>query len=280
VTTTIAITGASGYLGTLLTQGFGSRGWRTVALVRTPRATSDREFTLGTPPSAEVLAGVDVLIHAAYDMAVTSEADIRRINVEGTRLLLQAANDANVTRVIVLSSMSAYGGTTQLYGRAKLEIEADALRHRAVVARPGLVIGPKCGGMAGALAKLVALPITPTVRGAGHQFSVDAQEFVDTIYLLATTHFPPAEPVGIASPNPVPFNDLLRAIASGVGMRPPRLFPIPWQMIYGVLRLGEATRIKLPFRADSLLGLVRPAHSVPGVSALSAIQASARATSS
>jgi hypothetical protein len=123
------------------------------------------------------------------------------------------------------------------------------------------------------------LPITPTVRGAGHQFPVAAEEFVDTMYLLATTHLPPTEPVGIASQTPVPFNDLLRSIASALGMRPPRLVPIPWQMIYGALRLGEAARIKLPFRADSLLGLVRPASSVPGISPLTVVRASAKATS-
>lgn len=278
MTKTIAITGASGYLGTLLMRRFASEGWTTIPLVRTPRATSDRQFRLGTPLPAEALADVDVLIHTAYDMAMTTETDIWRVNVEGSRLLLQAASQARVERVIVLSSMSAYTGTTQLYGRAKLEIEDIAQQHEAVVARPGLVIGPGLGGMAGALAKLVALPITPTVRGAGHQFPVTAEDFVDSMHLLATTHLPPSEPVGIASQTSVPFDDLLRSIASAAGTRPPRLVPVPWQMIYGALRLGEAARIKLPFRADSLLGLVRPAPHVPGVSALAAVTASSEET--
>ena len=59
----------------------------------------------------EALRSADALIHAAYDLSLTSSADIWRVNVEGTRRLLEAAKDAAVGRIIVLSSMSAFAGT-------------------------------------------------------------------------------------------------------------------------------------------------------------------------
>jgi hypothetical protein len=42
---------------------------------------------------------------------------------------------------------------------------------------------------------------------------------------------------------------------------------VPWRAVLAVLRLAEAARIPLPLRSDSLLGLVRPAPSVPASAA-------------
>ena len=72
----------------------------------------------------EALRSADALVHAAYDLSLRSAVDIWRVNVEGTRRLLEVAVGADVSRIIVLSSMSAFDGTSQLYGRAKLDIEA------------------------------------------------------------------------------------------------------------------------------------------------------------
>ena len=41
-----------------------------------------------------------------------------------------------------------------------------------------------------------------------------------------------------------------------------RLGPVPWKPIYGLFRAGEFLRLCLPFRTDSLLGLVQVASSV------------------
>ena len=67
----------------------------------------------------------------------------------------------------------------------------------------------------------------------------------------------------------VTFAALLRTFA-GEG-RQPRFVPVPWRALYWPLRTLEAARVPLPFRADSLLGLVRPAPSVPGVERLHAL---------
>ena len=113
----------------------------------------------------EVLHWADVLVHAAYDLSLTSPVDIWRVNVEGTRRLLEVAADARVRRILVLSSMSAFEGTTQLYGRAKLDIEAMTAASGGCAVRPGLVYGERPGGMAGALRKLTRLPIVPVIAG-------------------------------------------------------------------------------------------------------------------
>src|SRR5438105_12468471 len=122
-----AVTGASGYLGSQICETLESRGWQVVRLARSPERSHGQvlQYDLATPvtaPAQDALRSVNALIHAAYDLSLTSPADIWRVNVKGTRRLLEAAKEAAVGRIIVFSSMSAFAGTSQLYGRAKLDI--------------------------------------------------------------------------------------------------------------------------------------------------------------
>ena len=70
-------------------------------------------------------------------------------------------------------------------------------------------------------------------------------------------------PVGIAHPEAIGFAQLLTAFAESAGRRPPHFVPVPPTAAYGMLRALEVLRVRLPVRADSLLGLSRPAPEVP-----------------
>jgi hypothetical protein len=61
----------------------------------------------------------------------------------------------------------------------------------------------------------------------------------------------------------VTLRDLLRAFAAQEGRRC-RFVPVPWQPLYWLLRGGERLSLRLPFRADSLLGLIRTAPGLIG----------------
>jgi nucleoside-diphosphate-sugar epimerase len=217
-----------------------------------------------------VLADTDVLIHCAYDLKLTTRSEIARVNVEGTRRLLHAAVDAGVPRVIVLSSMSAYEGTSQIYGRAKLAIEAATLEMGGCVLRPGLVYGDRAGGMVAALRRVVRLPLVPVPAGRSRQFTVHEEDFVQVVSAVAHASSVPTGPVGVANAEGIEFRELLSTLASWEG-RTSRFVPVPWQPMYWGLRCAELLPVALPFRADSLLGLVRPAPAVPGEAHLQAL---------
>src|SRR5580700_10830525 len=116
---------------------------RGVELVRRPRP-GDRAlpWRLGEDPPAELLQRADALVHCAYDFAPRRRDAVWRVNVEGSAALLAAAERARVRRILVLSSMSAYQGTRQIYGEAKLAIEDATLRVGGIAVRAGLVYGP------------------------------------------------------------------------------------------------------------------------------------------
>jgi nucleoside-diphosphate-sugar epimerase len=261
-----AVTGASGYLGSQICQTLKSSGWQAIRLARSPEQSHGQVFSydLAMPVTAqarEALRSADVLIHAAYDLSLTSSADIWRINVEGTRRLLKAAKEAAVGRIIVLSSMSAFAGTTQLYGRAKLDIEAITTEFGGCAVRPGLVHSERAGGMVGALRKLTNLPIVPVIAGGAGVYTVREQDLMRVIALLASATSIEPGTISVAHPSRVTLIDLLRAFAAQEDRRC-RFVPVPWQLVYWPLRGGEFMRLRLPFRADSLLGLV---HTAPGL---------------
>lgn len=260
-----AVTGASGYLGSRIARELEAAGWRVLRLVRNPDPgdPDQRWFDAGKPLDPALLQSVDLLVHAAYDLTVTRREDIWRINVEGTSRLLRAAQDAKVRRIIVLSSMSAYEGTSQLYGRAKLDVEAMTFAAGGHAIRPGIVFGEGAGGMTGALRKMTRLPLVPLVAGDVRLYFVSDVDLVRAVAAFADAETLSSAPIGVAYPKPVRFRDFLMVLAASEGRRP-RFVPFPWRVLYAVLRAGEALRLAMPFRADSLLALAKPAPSLPG----------------
>jgi nucleoside-diphosphate-sugar epimerase len=263
-----AVTGASGYLGSQICETLESGGWHVVRLVRSPGRSHGEvlPYDLATPVTAQVreaLRSANALIHAAYDLSLTSPADIWRVNVEGTRRLLEAAKEAAVGRIIVFSSMSAFACTSQLYGRAKLDIETMTIKCGGCAIRPGVVYGDQAGGMAGAMRKLTTLPIVPVIAGAAAVYMVREEDLMRAIALLASATTLEPGTISIAHPSRVTLTNLLRTFAAQENRRC-RFVPVPWQLVYWLLRSGELMRLHLPFRADSLLGLIHTAPSLAG----------------
>jgi nucleoside-diphosphate-sugar epimerase len=113
---------------------------------------------------ADMVADADVVVHLAF-MIMGSESDSRRVNLDGSRNVFQAAAAAGAQRLIHASSVAAYGfhadnpqpltedvparGTdSHYYSRQKAEVEtllADALHDSDTAAylfRPCIVGGP------------------------------------------------------------------------------------------------------------------------------------------
>ncbi len=258
---TVAITGASGFIGGSVARELSAYGFD---VIRLGRRDADRPFTLGPPPASALFDGVDTLLHCAYDFVPTAPADIYSRNVVGTANLVRTATRAGVGRIVFISSMSAYSGTKQLYGRGKLETEELVREVGGLSLRLGLVWGDGAGGMAGAVAELARLPVVPVLGAGSHQFTLHRADMVTGIR-RAIERTDLTGTIGVADPQPVPVKRLLVGLADG---RAGRLLPIPWPPVYYAMRAAEALRIPLPLRADSVLGLVRPAPSVPRPDAL------------
>jgi nucleoside-diphosphate-sugar epimerase len=261
----VAITGANGYVGSTLRAAFAASGYRVIALQRSAPAaggTSDYlpyslEDGLATPLPDDVAA----VVHCAYDLRARDHAEIERINLGGTEKLLRSVGDVPV---VLISSMSAYSGTHQIYGRTKLACENLVAGEGGTSLRLGLVHGSGDGGMIGALRKVAGLPLVPVLRPDSYQYTVHAEDMAHCV--LATVEQPPPHRVlGVADPRRVPFSEIIRTLRAAATSAPLRPMPVSSALLYRALRTAEAVGLRIGFRADSLLGLIYPAPDVPQV---------------
>jgi UDP-glucose 4-epimerase len=125
---TVAITGASGNVGTALLRRLAAAGVREVrGLAR--RQPPDTEpyagvswylTDLGTADSEEVLAefleGVDAVVHLAWALIPDRRPEVlQAVNVDGTRRVLEAAGAAGVPHVVHMSSIGTYAAGPQVH---------------------------------------------------------------------------------------------------------------------------------------------------------------------
>jgi UDP-glucose 4-epimerase len=184
---TVAVTGASGNLGTALLRrltapGAGVAEVRGLARRQPPDVAPYASVRwhladLGDPHSEEALAGsldgVDAVVHLTWALQPGRQPDdLRRVNVEGTRRVMRAAGVAGVRHVVHMSSIGAYapgavgqrvaedwpttGIPSAHYSRDKSEAERVvhevAARHpdlTLTVVRPTLVLQPDAGSEIG-----------------------------------------------------------------------------------------------------------------------------------
>lgn len=262
----VAITGANGYVGSALSAAFAASGYRVVALQRSEPAIDGRQnyvpYSLEDGAAAPLPDSLSAVVHCAYDLRARDKAEIERINLGGVEKLVESVCGVPV---VLISSMSAYSGTEQIYGQTKLACEEIVAAHGGTSLRLGLVYGGPERGMIGALRKVVALPVVPLLRPDSYQYTVHVDDMVQCV--VATVEQPPPHRVvGVANPRRVPFSEILHTLRAMATAKAFRGAPVPAALLYRALRTAESAGLRAGFRADSLLGLMQPAAEVPNVS--------------
>jgi nucleoside-diphosphate-sugar epimerase len=271
-----ALTGAHGYVGSALRRGLTAAGWTVVCLSRREKLAEDEirwslDEASGLGPNAlrEELQRreVSAVVHAAWDLRLARPRDLERVNVQGSLRLLNAARAADVPRFVFISTISAFEEAESYYGQTKLAVERAVAQQGGVVIRPGLVYGERPGGMFGALkaqaGKGAIIPLLGNGRYA--QYLVHEDDLAAAVVAAVSAEKVPREPVTVAHPDAWPLRSLMQQLAQSAGNNP-RFVHVPWPLVYQGLRLTEAVGLKLGFRSDSVIGLVRH-NQHPGLNA-------------
>jgi UDP-glucose 4-epimerase len=109
----IVVTGSSGRIGREICQRLAIRH-RVIGVDRRPSATTDLVCDIGdTAALRSALVGADAVIHTAAlhaaDIGQHPDAEFRRVNVEGARLLAGQAIAVGVSRFVCTSTTALYG---------------------------------------------------------------------------------------------------------------------------------------------------------------------------
>jgi nucleoside-diphosphate-sugar epimerase len=145
----LAITGGTGFVGSILIDLALAGAHRIRALTRRPQPPRDGviwvEGALDTPDAHDrLVSGADAVIHVAGVVNAPSRSEFARGNIDGTRAMIAAATRAGIQRFVQVSSLAAREPKLSAYGWSKAEadelVTASALDWTIV--RPPAVYGP------------------------------------------------------------------------------------------------------------------------------------------
>ena len=244
------VTGATGFIGSHLTEALLKKGFAVTCLVR---STSNLKYledlnvrTVQGDCSRleslyEAVEGVDYVFHLAGLTKACSEADFSVANGQGTANILKAVleKNAGIKRFVHVSSLAAVGPSSNgvplredcaalpvsFYGRSKLEGEQLVLKHRedipVVVIRPPAVYGPRDRDML-VFFRLVKAGIAP-VWGECHYSFIYIEDLIHGILLSALDENAGGEIFFMSDGVIYSSDDIINAIADAVQKRPVKL---------------------------------------------------------
>jgi nucleoside-diphosphate-sugar epimerase len=264
----VAVTGASGMLGSHLCRAFAARGWEVRALVRRPEAFADaapgvRVGCCDLPDRIDeaLLAGAAALVHCAYATRVIDRALARRVNEDGTRLLHEASRRAGVPTFVFVSTVAAHAGAPSYYARSKHLLEGVLEPGRDLIVRPGLILAKRGQGLFQQMRTLVQrVRVVPLFDGGRQPLqTVHVDDLCEAIGRAIERGITGA--LNVAEPDPPTMAVFLHLLAARLGVR--CLFvPLPFAPVLAGVRAAEALRVPVPLRSESLLGL-KDLRSVP-----------------
>jgi nucleoside-diphosphate-sugar epimerase len=213
MSSTVAVTGAAGFIGSAMCRRLVSEGHDVIGVDVDSTAAGRVAETGAQFRPADVadrgavrgaLDGAELVVHTAALLPGPGNgmADSIRVNVGGTENVCIAAKDAGVTRVVHLSSVAAWGydfmtditedqplatHSPHPYIATKAASELVARKHGATIVKPGDVYGPESQPWAVIPFELMksgraALPM----KGRGVITLVYIDDLVDCIYRALT----------------------------------------------------------------------------------------------
>ena len=249
---TAFVTGGSGFIGGALIERLNSEGWDVRALARSERAAQRvREF--GAEPAMGDLEdrdrvragaeGCEVAFHAAAKVEDWGDpADFERLNVRGTRNVIDACRAAGVRRLVHVGTEAALMAgqplinvdedaplrpdSAALYSSSKAKAEelvraADGDGLETVVVRPRFVWGR---GDTSLLPRIIEMVRSGRFRwvGGGHQLTATTHidNTVEGLWLGATMA-PAGSVYFVTDGEPVAFRDFLTSMLGTQGVMIP-----------------------------------------------------------
>ena len=272
---TVLVTGASGMLGRAVAEHLVAAGEDVRCLQRRPSSVSGAQDVLGsiTDPDAVAAAVQDcrAVIHLAAKVSFTgASAEFDRTNIDGTRILLDAARAAGVADVVHVSSPSvAHAGSSLVgapagpadpahargdYARTKAAAELLALGRstpafRVAAVRPHIVWGPGDTQLVERVIERARHGRLPLLDGG--------TALIDTTYVdnaasaivacLRRMDAAQGQALVVTNGEPRPIAELLGGICRAGGVKPPA-WSVPGALARGAgsvierawLRLGRA----------------------------------------
>jgi len=269
----VLVTGANGLVGSAVIEAMKSTGFEVRAAIRAGACPGVETVSVGEigPDTdwVEALKGCHTVVHlaGATPNERTNAADFHRVNVLGTRRLVDATLAAHIERLVFVSSVLAVSDRSasplddktapapvSVYGQSKLAAEAEVKRFAdagrvGISLRPPLVYDARARGNFAALLRLAwsGLPL-PFGSTRNRRSLIGLDNLANAIMAAASSDGLESGAFGLEEGPPLGLADIIIALRKGMRI-PPRLVPVSPQILQTVLKAaGRGTM------AQSLFG--------------------------
>lgn len=261
----VLITGGTGFVGRATVRRLLDRGFAVRVLARGtwpfephPRLERAHGSMTNVDSLREATRECDAVVHLAARK--NDEADSEDVNVDGTRMLCDAAKRAGVERIVYVSTQSAALEKRGTYGETKLRGE-DAAKESAlpfVILRPSLVYGAADAGVFATIEKLCSLPFVP-VFGDGKAIfrPIHVDDVADAIVAAVETPEALGMTLDIGGPDGITFDGLILRIQEMNGVSRPIVHLPVWTGLLGAAILRVLPKPPVT-RSNVLGGLASP----------------------
>ncbi|AXG81395.1 type I polyketide synthase [Streptomyces paludis] len=265
----VLVAGASGFIGGHLTRRLTEHGHRVRVLVRegsdrTAFAGADVEVATGDLSDPESLRRATAGVRHVYNCAGLSAdwgpwEEFRRINVDGSRHLVEAAHHAGtVERLLHLSTTDVYGypvtpcdesaeprdiglpyNRSKVLGELAVRQAAERTGLPVTVVRPVSVYGPRSKDFVIEIATLLLGRQMVYVRGGAVPAGlVYVGNLVDGLIAACASEATVGKAYNMRDPDPTTWREYVEALARGLGVKPPA-FSLPTPVARGVATVSE-----------------------------------------
>jgi nucleoside-diphosphate-sugar epimerase len=241
----IALTGSSSVIGVYLLERFEALGHEVIKFTRRPANINDRYFDIENPEN--LTHDCDILIHLGW--RYWDIGDPADQNLVATSKLLESFSQKS--QVIFLSSLSAYNAKSR-YGQEKLQIEELFLARHGLAIRAGVLWGGNAfSGIVSTIDRIAKIPILclhlvpDPILFLTHYEDI----FEEIVKYLKVRK---GGLVISGNPQPVSFVEISHAIKRKKFIH----LLLPIKLVIVLVRILNAIKVKIPFRVDSLHGVI------------------------
>lgn len=251
----VALTGATGFVGSHAARAFAQSGWNVRILARRlPTnpilASADPELIVGdlddAPALRALVRGADVVVHVAGAVRALDAVGFYRANAQGTAGIVSAVqSEAPQTRLVHVSSLSAREPTLSDYAGSKrageIEVERAGPALDWSIIRPPAVYGPGDRELLPFFKMAQGGWLAAPANGDAHVSLIHADDLAGAILALATGSGCRGATLEVDDGREGGYRwaDIAKVLGDTVG-RPVRLIRVPRFPVYGLAGLVES----------------------------------------
>ncbi len=237
----VSIIGGTGFVGRHVVAALARAGWRVRVISRRPdragflqpcggpgqiaflRADIRRPASL-----AGVLEGSFAVVNAVGILTERGGQTFQAVHAAGAAAVAEAAAQAGVRRLVLISALGAGADSPARYGRSKAEGEARTLAAfpEAGILRPSIIVGPQ-DGFFNLFARMALFsPVLPLIGGGMRFQPVRVGDVAAAVLKLLEGPPPSGRIIEAGGPDVRTFRELLEFMLEAIGRRR-LLLPVP-----------------------------------------------------